>query len=63
MFNCFRRNRGDSPTEREKITRLEQAEAEVADLVARSERAIGYLTPRRGRNHWRESITEMIQGA
>lgn len=63
MFNVFRRNRGDAHIEREKITRLEQAEAEVAELVARSERAVGYLVPRRGRNHWRETITEMIQGA
>lgn len=46
-----------------KMARLESAEAEVADLVARSKRAVSYLDARGQRNHWRESIEQMIQGA
>ena len=49
--------------EREKIARLEEAEAEVADVRTRATKAIRALDDRRGRNHWRESIEKMIQGA
>ena len=45
-----------------KLSRLEAAEAEVADLRARAERAIKTLEDRRKRNHWRESIQEMLGG-
>lgn len=49
--------------ERDKMARLEKAERDVADLTARKNRAIGILDTRHRRNHWREGITQMIQGA
>lgn len=49
-------------TDRDKMARLERAESEVKDLRGRADRAIGKLDARHSRNHWRESITEMIQG-
>lgn len=45
-----------------KIERLERAEAEVENLKMRAHAAIQILDGRRERNHWRESIQEMIQG-
>lgn len=49
--------------EAEKMARLERAEAEVAGLRIRADNAIQFLDARRKRNHWRESIEQMIQGA
>lgn len=49
--------------EREKMVRLEKAEREVFLLKIRAFRAIAMLDERRLRNHWRESIEQMIQGA
>lgn len=49
--------------EREKMARLEQAEGELATLGNRAALAIRRLDERRGRNHWREAIEQMIQGA
>lgn len=48
--------------EREKMARLEAAEAEGKQWSERSERAIAALTARHDRNHWVESVTKMIQG-
>lgn len=48
--------------EREKMARLEQAEAELTDLKDRMDRAVEYLDARTRRNHWRESIEKMIRG-
>lgn len=53
----------DPVGEREKIARLEAAEEQVADLKGRSTRAIITLGNRQARNHWREAIEQMIQGA
>ena len=49
--------------EREKIARLEQAERELGSLQHRAWLAINTLDERQRRNHWRESIERMIQGA
>lgn len=48
--------------EREKMARLEQAEAELTDLKDRMDRAVEYLDARTRRNYWRESIEKMIRG-
>lgn len=48
--------------EREKIARLEEAETRSADLRQRADAAILTLENRRGRNHWREAIQQMIEG-
>lgn len=48
--------------EKEKNARLDEAEAELADLKKRASVAIRVLDNRRQRNHWRDAITEMIQG-
>lgn len=47
---------------REKMARLEQAERRLADLQQRKETALGILSARDIRNHWRESIQIMVQG-
>lgn len=49
--------------DREKMERLEEAERTLADLQARKEKAVTFLTERHERNHWREAIERMIQGA
>lgn len=49
--------------EREKMARLEQAEGELSSLRDRAGLAIRRLDERRARNHWRESIEQLIQGA
>ena len=64
MFRLSRsaRDRADAE-EREKIARLEEAEREVKHLKARGDRAIQFLESRDNRNHWRESIEQMIRRA
>lgn len=54
-----KRNRRE---EDEKDARLENAERELADLKMRSERAVRTLSARHRRNHWTESVENMIQG-
>lgn len=49
--------------EREKMARLEAAERERDALLARGARAVTTLTARNDRNHWRESVRDMILGA
>lgn len=58
----FKTGSGRDQTEHEKIERLEQAEAELDSLKARASKAISFLDSRHQRNHWRESIEDMIQG-
>lgn len=53
----------DKQHEREQMARLESAEADVRDLRRRADAAIRALDARRERNHWRESIEQIIQGA
>lgn len=42
--------------------RLEQAEADLADLRRRAEIATTALQARKGRNGWRQAVEELIQG-
>lgn len=62
MFGKFRKT-GHGAVEREKMERLEKAEAELVTLKARAVRAVAVLDGRQQRNHWRESIEDMIWGA
>lgn len=50
-------------TEDEKVARLEQAERDLGEFKARAHHLTKKLDERRKRNHWRESIEQMIQGA
>lgn len=63
MIRFFRRKTTEDPAEREKIAKLERAEAELQELKVRGERAVRLLNERSRRNHWRESVEQMIQGA
>lgn len=45
-----------------KLQRLEQAEAEMRALRERSDRSLKFLTERHNRNHWSESVHDMITG-
>lgn len=49
--------------EREKMARIEKAENDLRGLQSRGARAFRTLDARRGRNHFREAIEQMIQGA
>lgn len=62
MITVSSRTRQDEE-DREKMASLERAEAELADLKDRSQRAISTLNNRHLRNHWQESIADMIRGA
>lgn len=57
------RSRKRDAIEKEKIVRIEKAETELFDLKLRAARAIRVLDARKQRNHWREAIEQMIQGA
>lgn len=60
----LRKSRAHSEAiEHEHDVRLAQAEADLEDLTARAEKAVRTLDARHRRNHWRESIEQMIQGA
>lgn len=64
MFGFLtRRAREREAREREKMAALERAEGDLRDLKERKTRALGELDARHRRNHWGESIVEMIQGA
>lgn len=62
MFNLFRRNRRADPRDDESMARLEQAERDLKGLQARAAAALHTLETRHSRNHWRESVEQMIQG-
>lgn len=49
--------------EREKEARLKEAEVTLGILKYRAAKALDYLEARQKRNHWREAVTQMIQGA
>lgn len=61
-MKIFGRKKRDA-IERENMAQLERAEGDLRDLRSRAERAVGTLTSRDNRNHWRESIEKMITGA
>lgn len=60
-FRSFRNP--EDPADREKMARLEAAEGDLHALTLRADLAVRLLTERNGRNHWRESIEDMIRGA
>lgn len=57
-----KRNRTLCPEEQAKDQRLAEAEKALSNLQHRAHVAVGYLDGRGGRNHWKESVEEMIQG-
>lgn len=57
------RRRERERIEAEKMARLEQGERALGDLQHRAYHVIRELDNRVQRNHWRESIEQMIQGA
>lgn len=64
LFRTRRRNRAHAEAfEIEHDARLAKAERDLADLTTRGQDAVRALDARNGRNHWRESIEQMIQGA
>lgn len=64
MFRRQSKNRAHTEAiEQEHDRQLKRAEADLADLTARGESAVRTLDARHKRNHWRESIEQMIQGA
>lgn len=56
----WRKSKRDSKAKKE--AELCRAEAQLETLRRRSEKASRELRERRNRNHWRESIEQMIQG-
>lgn len=56
------RDRADAK-ECESMARLEKAEKDLGELQQRAHAAVTVLNDRAKRNHWRESIEQMIQGA
>ena len=51
-----------SSDEEKKVARLVEAEKSLGELQQRAHVAITYLDGRHRRNHWRESVQEMIEG-
>lgn len=58
----FWMRRGKKDDER-KDARLCRAEAEITELKIRADRVDTNLSDRANRNHWREAIEKLIQGA
>lgn len=64
MFDVTRKAKARSTeVEREKEARLKEAESTLIILKYRARKAIDYLEARQERNHWREAVHDMIQGA
>ena len=61
-MRLFSRKHTDDAEEREKMALLEQVEAEAKDLRERADVAVYVMKHRDRRNHWQESIQEMIWG-
>lgn len=49
--------------DQQKLALLELAERDLCDLQERAACAIKTLEARRQRNHWRETIEQLMQGA
>ena len=62
LWNLFKTHFSSAPNEAD-MKRLAAAEEELVDLRVRRVRACDALDDRQRRNHWRESIEYMIQGA
>lgn len=63
MWRKFFRKSQRESDERAKLDRLESAEREMQGYRVRETAALSILNARHHRNHWRESIEKMIQGA
>lgn len=48
--------------DREKMATLERAERDLDELKVRKDRAVAFLSTRDDRNHWQESVANMIRG-
>lgn len=59
----FIRKPREDAAEEVKMERLRAAESAGTDLQRRADELTKILQERRQRNHWRESIEKMIQGA
>lgn len=57
-----KRRKRKRDSEAAKVARLEQAESEVKELISRGETVTKFLEDRQRRNHWRDSIEQMIRG-
>jgi hypothetical protein len=62
-MRLFSRKRGQAAEERAKMELLEQVEAQAKDLRERADVATYVMKHRDRRNHWQESIQQMITGA
>lgn len=62
MRICNLLHRPKSSEEVHAEARLVEAERELEELKVRAREAIGTLDARASRNHWRESIEQMITG-
>jgi hypothetical protein len=60
-LRCARKCHDDA-AEREKLALLEKAEKDLVDLKDRAHKATTYLTERRNRNHFAESIRMTVRG-
>lgn len=59
FLGAWRRNKTEDI---EGLTRLEKAEDDLRDLQERGDLAHRLLHERKCRNHWRETVQQMIQG-
>lgn len=57
------KKRHEALADEEQLARLEKAERDVRHLKYRADNAVRTLDSRDGRNHWRESVENMIWGA
>lgn len=57
-----KRRKRKRDSEAAKLARLEQAESEVKELISRGETVTKVLRDRQRRNHWQDSIEQMIRG-
>lgn len=57
-----KRRKRKRDSEAAEVARLEQAESEVKELISRGETVTKFLEDRQRRNHWRDSIEQMIRG-
>ena len=62
IWQTPKRRKRDRDSEADKLVRLEKAEAEVRELISRGETATEFLEGRQRRNHWRDSIEQMLRG-
>ena len=59
----FWKRKADRAVEQDQEERLAKAEGELKDLKGRAEVAVRILDDRNKRNHWRDAVTELINGS